>query len=92
MEVIRRLLRDLDLPIALRVMPTVRDADGLALSSRNVRLSPADRERALALPRALATEGPGHGAGNAAGTGRGIRGAGAVRPPGACRGRPRREA
>jgi pantoate--beta-alanine ligase len=54
-EVIGRLLRDLDLPIALRVMPTVRDADGLALSSRNVRLSPADRERALALPRALAT-------------------------------------
>jgi pantoate--beta-alanine ligase len=54
-EVIRRLLRDLDLPIALRVMPTVRDADGLALSSRNVRLSAADRERALALPRALAT-------------------------------------
>jgi len=55
-EVIRRLLRDLDLPIALRVMPTLRDADGLALSSRNVRLSPADRERALALPRALATK------------------------------------
>jgi pantoate--beta-alanine ligase len=55
-EVIRRLLRDLDLPIELRVMPTVRDADGLALSSRNVRLSSADRERALALPRALATK------------------------------------
>jgi pantoate--beta-alanine ligase len=54
-EVIRRLLRDLDLPIALRVLPTVRDADGLALSSRNIRLSAADRERALALPRALAT-------------------------------------
>ena len=54
-EVIRRLLRDFDLPIELRVLPTVRDADGLALSSRNVRLSPADRERALALPRALAT-------------------------------------
>jgi pantoate--beta-alanine ligase len=54
-EVIRRLLRDLDLPIALRVMPTIRDADGLALSSRNARLSPADRQRALALPQALAT-------------------------------------
>ena len=54
-EVIRRLLRDFDLPIELRVLPTVRDADGLALSSRNVRLSPADRERALALPRALET-------------------------------------
>ena len=54
-EVIRRLLRDVDLPIELRVLPTVRDGDGLALSSRNIRLSPADRERALALPRALAT-------------------------------------
>jgi pantoate--beta-alanine ligase len=55
-EVIRRLLRDLDLPIELRVLPTVRDADGLALSSRNARLTAADRARALALPRALATQ------------------------------------
>jgi len=51
--VIRRLVRDLNLPVAIRVVPTVRDADGLALSSRNVRLSPDERQRALALPRAL---------------------------------------
>lgn len=57
-EVIRRMIRDFDLPLILRVLPTVRDADGLALSSRNVRLSAADRERALALPRALATRDP----------------------------------
>ena len=54
-EVIRRMLRDLNLPLDLRVLPTVRDDDGLALSSRNARLTPADRARALALPRALAT-------------------------------------
>jgi pantoate--beta-alanine ligase len=57
-EVIRRMIRDFNLPLTLRVQPTVRDADGLALSSRNVRLSAADRERAGALPRALATRDP----------------------------------
>jgi pantoate--beta-alanine ligase len=54
-EVIRRMIDDLALEIELRVLPTVRDEDGLALSSRNTLLSPEDRERALALPRALAT-------------------------------------
>jgi len=53
--VVRRLVRDLDLDIEIRAVPTVRDADGLALSSRNGRLSEAERETALALPRALAT-------------------------------------
>jgi pantoate--beta-alanine ligase len=54
-EVLRRMVRDLDVPLTLRIGPTVRDVDGLALSSRNARLSPADRQRALVLPRALAT-------------------------------------
>jgi pantoate--beta-alanine ligase len=51
--VLQRLVRDLNLELELRVLPTVRDGDGLALSSRNAYLSPEERERALALPRAL---------------------------------------
>jgi pantoate--beta-alanine ligase len=51
--VIRRLVRDLDLPVEIDVRPTVREPDGLAMSSRNAYLSPAERERALALSRAL---------------------------------------
>jgi pantoate--beta-alanine ligase len=51
--VLRRMGADLDLDLELRVLPTVRDADGLALSSRYVLLSPQDRARGLTLPRAL---------------------------------------
>jgi pantoate--beta-alanine ligase len=51
--VIRKLVRDLDLPVRIEVLPTVREPDGLALSSRNAYLGPEERERALALSRAL---------------------------------------
>lgn len=54
-DVLRRMIADLDLELELIVVPTVRDEDGLALSSRNVQLTPDERRRALALPRALAT-------------------------------------
>jgi pantoate--beta-alanine ligase len=52
--VVRRIVRDLNLGIEIRVLPTIRDKDGLAVSSRNVQLSPDERTQALVLPRALA--------------------------------------
>lgn len=51
--VVRRMVSSEDIPVILEVLPTVRDDDGLALSSRNARLSTRDRERALAIPRGL---------------------------------------
>ena len=51
--VIKLVVADLNLPVEIVALPTVRDADGLALSSRNAFLSPAERAVALALPRAL---------------------------------------
>ena len=57
LQVVKRLTADLLLPIVIVEHPTQRDPDGLATSSRNRYLSPAERERALALPRALAAAG-----------------------------------
>ncbi len=53
LQVVRRMTRDLDIPVAVVGIPTVREPDGLALSSRNHYLSPAQRETASVLPRAL---------------------------------------
>jgi pantoate--beta-alanine ligase len=52
--VVKRMVSDLAVAVEIRVLSTVRDADGLAFSSRNAYLSPEERELALALPRALA--------------------------------------
>lgn len=52
---VRRLVKDLDFPVIIDVAPTVRELDGLALSSRNTYLSPDERRSALALSRALRT-------------------------------------
>ena len=51
--VIQRLVRDLDIPVRIEVVPTVREPDGLAMSSRNVYLTDEERERAVGLSRAL---------------------------------------
>jgi len=61
--VIRRIVADLNLPPQIIAVPTVRDSDGLALSSRNVFLSPAERAVALALPRSLEAGAQAHRAG-----------------------------
>src|SRR5690606_35167422 len=53
LRVVTEMARALDLPVEIVPCPTVREPDGLALSSRNVYLSPEDRQRALAIPRAL---------------------------------------
>ncbi len=57
-SVLKQVVSDLNIELELRVVDTVRDPDGLALSSRNGRLSPAERARAAAIPRALATRDP----------------------------------
>jgi pantoate--beta-alanine ligase len=56
--VVKRVVTDLNLDVEIRVLPTIRDEDGLALSTRNAYLSPEVREAALALPRALVTKDP----------------------------------
>jgi pantoate--beta-alanine ligase len=61
--VIKRMVRDFDVGVEIRVVPTVRDPNGLAVSSRNVYLSEDERRGALGLPRALETGAASHRAG-----------------------------
>jgi pantoate--beta-alanine ligase len=53
LEVVRRMVRDLNIPVAIVAVPTIREADGLAMSSRNRYLSPAQRKMASALPQVM---------------------------------------
>jgi pantoate--beta-alanine ligase len=62
--VVRRMVADLNLPLSIEVLPTVRDPDGLAASSRNVFLSTTERAAALALPRAVEAGARAHAAGD----------------------------
>ncbi len=61
--VVKQLVRDLDVPVEIRVLPTVRDEDGLALSSRNAQLGGEHRRAAAAIPRALAAGAAAHARG-----------------------------
>lgn len=63
LAVVRQVVRDLNLPVELAAVPTVRDADGLALSSRNAYLSADERSAAVKLPRALEAGAEAHRAG-----------------------------
>lgn len=64
LAVVRQVARDLHLPIEIVAVPTVRDRDGLALSSRNVFLAANERQAALALPRALQAGAEAHRSGD----------------------------
>ena len=64
LAVVRRLVHDLNVPVEIRAVETVRDLDGLALSSRNVHLDAGERVSALALSRALAAGAAAHRVGD----------------------------
>ncbi len=63
LKTIERMVRDLDMPIEISPCPTVRESDGLAVSSRNAYLSPAHREQAASISRAMRSAGESHESG-----------------------------